>query len=174
MAHRTVLVGDRNVRGIGFGARAGSSNTIMTRRAVIHDAGMIEHGRGKGSPRHVTYTAILGRYHVGRIDLGVFTGGGNAMAGIAPSGQHSRVAVVDKCVGKCGCVVAKSTIRGARRVRRRRRLCSGPERNKAAIVAGDTIIGNTDVSQHRGWREAIDIMANVTILCRWHVIEILD
>ena len=174
MAHRTILVVDRNVRGIGFGARAGSSNTIMTRRAVIHDAGMIEHGRCKGGAGRVTDTAILGRYHVGRIDPGIFTDGGNAMAGIAPSGQHGWVAVVDKRVGECGRVVAKSTIRGACRVRRRRRLCSGPERNKAAIVAGDTIIGNTDVSQHRCWREAIDIMANVTILCRRQVIEILD
>ena len=174
MAHRTVLVVDRNVRGIGFGACAGSSNTIMTRRAVIHDAGMIEHGRRKGSAGHVSDTATPGCYHVGRIDLGIFTGGGNAMAGIAPSGQHCRVAVVDKRVGKCGRVVAKSTICGACRVRRRRRLRSGPERNKAAIVAGDTIIGNIDVSQHRGWREAIDIVANVTILCRRHVIEILD
>lgn len=174
MAHRTVLVVDRNVRGIGFGARAGCSNTIMTRRAVIHDTGMIEHGWCKGSAGHVTDTAIPGRCHVGRIDLGIFAGGGNAMAGIAPSGQHSRIAVVDKRIGKCARVVAKSTIRGGFRVWGRSCLGSGTKRNKVAIMAGDTIIGDTEVSQHRCRCEAIDIVANVTILGRRQMIEILD
>ena len=144
MAHRAVLVIDRNVRRIDLGTRAGCSDTIMTRGAVIDDTGMVKHGWCKGTPGHVADTAILGCHHVRRVDLGVFTGCGNTMAGIAAHGQHGGVAVVHKRVGKIGRIMAQGTVGRCFWVRRSRRLPSGSKCNKtgAAVMARDTITGN--------------------------------
>lgn len=128
--------------------QAGRRNTVVAGRAVIHNAGMVKHGWCKGTPGHMTDTAILGCHHVGRVDLGVFTGCGNTMAGIAAHGQHSGIAVVDKSVGKIGRIVAQGTVGRSYRVRRSRRLPSGSQGNKtrAAVMARDTITGNALVS----------------------------
>jgi hypothetical protein len=72
--------------------------------------------------------------------------------------------MVDKCVGKINRVMAQGTI--GRGCRVRRSGCPGPGSNsrEVAVVAGDTIIGDTLVSQHRCRRESIDIVANIAIL----------
>ena len=72
--------------------------------------------------------------------------------------------MVDKCVGKTNRVMAQRTIGRGYRVRWSGRLFSGPERNKVAIVTGDTIAGDTLVSEHRCRGESGDRMASVTIL----------
>ena len=82
--------------------------------------------------------------------------------------------MVDKCVGKINRVMAQGTIGRGYRVRRSGCLCSGPERNKVAIVTGEAIAGDTLVGQHRGRREPGNGMADIAILCRRHVVPILD
>ena len=168
MTHRTILAADWNVRGIDLGAGAGSNGSVMAGSAVIDDAGMIEYRRCKAAAGRVADTTILGCHHVGRIHLGVFTGGGNAVAGIATGRQYGRIAMVDKRVDKCSRIVANSTILVGYRMRRRGRLRPGPKSCKTAVVAGDAIIDDASVSEHRGRRrKRVDIVANVTILARW-------
>jgi len=137
---------------------------------------MIEHRWRKGPTSHVTDTAILGCYNV----VGVHTCCGTRpigyMTGITAHGQHGWIAMIDKCVGKISRVMTQRTIGCGCRVRRRRCFASGSQCDKtgAAIVAGHTITVNALVSQHRGWCEAVDIMANVTILARRHVVYIFN
>ena len=84
--------------------------------------------------------------------------------------------MVDKRVRKTNRVMAQRTIGRGYRVRWIGCivLFSGPERNKVAIVTGDTIAGDTLVSQHRCRREPGNGMADIAILCSWHVVRILD
>ncbi len=169
MAHRAIP-GNRNVVGIGLRGRAGGDNPVVTGHAVIHDTGMIEHRRGKAAAGHVTGTTILGGYDVRRIDLRIFTGGGNAvMTGSAADGEHGGVGVIDKGIGKTSRVMAKSAIGRGCRMRRSGRLSSGAERYKIAIMAGGTITGDTCVSQHRCRCEPGNRMAGVTILTSRHM-----
>lgn len=148
MAHRAVLIIDRNVRRIDLGTRAGCSDSIVTRGAVIDNTGMVKRGWCKATSGHVADAAILGCHHMRRVDLGVFTSCSNTMAGIAAHGQHGGVAVVDKRVGKIGRIVAQGTVGRCYWVRRSRRLPSGSKCDKfgAAVMARDTITGNARVS----------------------------
>ena len=59
-------------------------------------------------------------------------------------------------------------------MRRCGRLLPGSKRNKVAIMTGDTITGDTRMSQHRCWREGIDIVADITILVGRHMVCILN
>ena len=166
MAHRTIL-GDRNVGWVNLGIGAGRNDAIVARRTVVDDTGMIEHRRRKCAAGHVTDSAILGCYDV--VDLGVLAGRiGTVVAGITAHCQHGGIAVVDKRVGKISRVMTQRAIGRSCRMRRSRCLSPGSKCDKtgAAIVAGSAITGNALVSQHRGWREAVDVMTNVTILGR--------
>lgn len=174
MAHRTIL-GDRNVGWIDLGVGSGRNDAIVARRTVVDDPAMIEYSRCKRSAGYMADSAILGCYDV--VDLGVLAGRiGAVVAGIAAHSQHGGVAVVDKRVGKIGRVMAQGTVGRGCRVRRSRRLSPGSKGDisGAAVVAGDTVTGNAFVSQHRGWGEGVDIMANVTILGSRQMICILD
>ena len=110
MAYRAIL-GDGDVRRVGFGSGASCEDTIVAGRTVINDTDMIEYCRCKGSAGHVTDTAILGSWHVGRIDLRTFASSGDTvMAGVAAGGQHGGVGMVDMRVGKISRVMTKSAI----------------------------------------------------------------
>lgn len=78
MTYRAIL-GDGDVRRVDFGSGAGCVDTIVTRRAVINDTGMIEYSWCESPAGHVTDTAILGGYHMGRIDLRIFASGGDTV-----------------------------------------------------------------------------------------------
>ena len=74
--------------------------------------------------------------------------------------------------------MARHAIGHSGRVRARRgviyRRCHGSGANgsncrKVAIVAGGTVAADALVRQHRGRREPVNIVANVTILRRRHV-----
>ena len=169
MAYRAIL-GDGDVRRVGFGGGAGCVDTIVAGRTVIDDTGVIEYSRCKGSAGHVTDAAILGGYHMGRIDLRIFaSGGGTVMAGIAARGQHDGIAVIDKRVGKTNRVMAKSAIVSGSGMWRCGCLPPGTQSSKAAIVAGHAITGDTLVRQHRSWCESGYRMASITILASWHM-----
>ena len=100
MAYRAIL-GDGDVRRVGFGSGASCVDTIVAGRTVINDTDMIEYCRYKGSAGHVTDAAILGSWHVGRIDLRTFASSGETvMAGVAAGGQHVGVGMVDIRVAK--------------------------------------------------------------------------
>ena len=73
------------------------------------------------------------------------------MAGIAARVPHGLGIVVDRRIGKTSRVMARHAIGRGYRVRWIGciALFSGPERNKVAIVTGDTIAGDTLVRQHR-------------------------
>lgn len=175
MTYRTILGIDWNVWRIDLGAGAGSNDAVMAGSAVIDDAGMIEHRRRKAAAGRVADTTILGCHHVGRINLGVFTGSGNTVAGVATGRQYGGIAMVDKRVGKCSCIVAKSTIFVSYRMRRGGRLCPGPKTRKTTIVAGNAVIDDASVSEHRGRRrKRVDIVANVAILAGWQMIDVLN
>ena len=79
--------------------------------------------------------------------------------------------MVDKRVRKTNRVMAQRTIGRGYRVRWIGCivLFSGPERNKVAIVTGDTITGDTLMSEHRGWRASGHRMASITILASRHM-----
>lgn len=175
MAHRTIL-GDRNMGWVNLGIGSGRDDAIVTRRTVVDDAGMIEYGRLKAATGCVANPAILGCQNVAGIHTLCRASPVGYVTGIAALGQHCGVAVVDICVGKINCVMAQCTIGGGCRVRRRGCFASGSQCDKigAAIVAGYTIASDTLVSQHRGWCEAVDIMANVTILARRHVVYLFN
>lgn len=169
MTYRAIL-GDGDVRRVDFGSGAGCVDTIVTRRAVINDTGMIEYSWCESPAGHVTDTAILGGYHMGRIDLRIFASGGDTvMAGIAACGQHGGVGMVDICVGKISRVMTKSAIVCGRGMWRCGCLPPGAYSSKVAIVAGNTITGNTLVSQHRGWCEPGHRMASIAILASRHM-----
>jgi len=169
MAYRAIL-GDGDVRRVGFSGGAGCVDTIVAGRTVINDTGMIEYCRCKGSAGHVTDAAILGGYHMGRIDLRIFaSGGGTVMAGIATRGQHRGVGMVDIGVGKISRVMAKCAIVSGCGVWGCGCLPPGTQSSKAAIVAGSTITGDTLVSQHRGWCKPGHRMAGITILASRHM-----
>lgn len=120
---------------------------------------MVEHGRFEVAARDVADTAILGGRNV--IEFVNFSSRWRlktVMAGIAARGQYRRGIVVDRRVGKIGRIMARHTIGRSDRVRARWAViqgrCLGPGSNgsnsrKVAIVAGDTIAGDTFVRQHR-------------------------
>ena len=164
MAYRAILA-DGDVRRVGFGGGAGCVDTIMAGRTIIDDTGVIEYSRCKGSAGHVADAAILGGYHMGRIDLRIFASGcGTVMAGIAARGQHGGVGMVDIRVGKISRVMAKSAIVSGCGMWRCGCLSPGTQSSKAAIVAGHAITGDTLVRQHRSWCESGHRMASITIL----------
>ena len=72
MADRAIL-GDGDVRRVGFGGGTGCVDTIVAGRTVINDTDMIKYCRCKGSASHVTDAAILCSYNMRRIDLRVLT-----------------------------------------------------------------------------------------------------
>ena len=164
MAHRAILVVDRNMVGLGSGP--GCNDPVVARRTVIHDTGMIEHRWCKGSARHVTDTAVLGGYDVDGIDLRILADCRHPiMAGVAAHGQHSGIGMVDIRIGKISLVMAKSAIGRGCRVWRSGRLASGPECNEIAVMTGGTIPADARVSENRGRGvEPGNRMANVTIL----------
>ncbi len=149
----------------------------MAGRTVVNDADMTEHGRFKAAASCVTDTAILGGRNVAGVHAFCRARAIGYMTGIAARGQHGWVAVVDERVCKTNRVMAQGTIGRGYRVRRTG--CFGPgaygsNSRKVAIVTGDTIAGDTLVSQHRCLREPGNGMADIAILCSWHVFRILD
>ena len=85
--------------------------------------------------------------------------------------------MVDKRIGKTNRVMAQGTVGRGCRVRRSGRFgpgSNGSNCREVSIVTGDTIAGDALVSQHRCRREAVDIVTNIAILCRRHVVCILD
>ena len=82
----------------------------MTGRAIIDDIDMIEHRRLKAATGCVTDTAILVCCNVADVHTFCRAGPISYMTGIAARGQHGRVVVIDKRVGKIGCVMAQGTI----------------------------------------------------------------
>ena len=135
---------------------------------------MIEYGRLEAAAGGVADPAILGCQNVADVHSFRRARAIGYMTGIAARGQHSWIVMVDKRIGKTNRVMAQRTIGRGYRVRWSGGLCSGPERNKATIVTGDTISGDTLVGQHRCRREPGNGMANVTILGRRHMVHILD
>jgi len=154
--------------------RSGRRSTIVAGCTVVNDAGMIEHGRFKAAASCVTDTAILGGRNMAGVHAFCRACAIGYMTGVAARGQHGRIVVVDKCIGKINRVVAQGTILGRHRMIRRIRFRPGAERGKVAIVAGSTIAVDTLVGQHRGRREPGNGMADIAILCSWHVVRILD
>jgi len=143
VAHRAIL-GCRNVAGVH--AFCGTTPIgHMTGRTVIHDTGMVEHGRLEAAAGDVADPAILGCHNVADVHTFRCARAIGYMTGIAAHGQHGRIVMVDKRVGKTNRVMAQRTIGRGYRVRWIGCivLFSGPERNKVAIVTGDTIAGDT-------------------------------
>ena len=108
MAHRTIF-GGRNVSGIDLGLHACRVDSIVARRTVIDDTGMIKHRRCERATGHVTDTAILVRddmvgpvIHACRINT--------VVAGITPVIRDVRACMVNKRRGEIGRVVANRTI----------------------------------------------------------------
>ena len=108
MAHRTIF-GGRNVSGIDLGLHACRVDSIVARRTVIDDTGMIKHRRCERATGHVTDTAILVRddmvgpvIHACRINT--------VVAGITPAIDYLGAGVVDERVGKTSRVVANGAI----------------------------------------------------------------
>jgi len=149
MAHRAIL-GCRNVANVH--AYCGTAPIgHVTRRTVIHDAGMIEYGRLEAAAGDVAGAAILACHEV--VGIHAFRGAGSIgyMTGIAAYGQHGRIVMVDKRVGKTNRVMTQGAVGGGYRVRRARRLdpgANGSHCGEVAIVAGDAIAGDAHVGKH--------------------------
>jgi len=91
--------------------RPGRRSTIVAGRTVIHDTGMIEHRRRKGTAGYVTDTAIFRSVLVNcvirRPDYR-----SSVVTGLTASTRNIRAGVIDKRVEKVNRVVADNTIRG--------------------------------------------------------------
>lgn len=134
----------------------------MARGAVIHDTGVIEHGRRKRAAGHVTGAAILGRRNV--VGLGILAGCIDAIvAGITSITHDVRARVIHKCIGKTRRVVAHGTIAGSVLMDGRSGRPGGTQRNVIAIVTRGTIVGDTHMAEQRGHKSGVS-MANGTIL----------
>ena len=116
MAHGAILVG-RNVTRVHALGRTGSIGYVA-RRAVVDNAGMIEYRRFEVTTRRVAGTAILGGGHVSGVHAFCRTGTIGDVTGIAAHGQHRRIGMVHKRVGKINRVVTKGTVPGSYRMRR--------------------------------------------------------
>jgi len=165
MAQRTI-VGDWDMGRVDLGRGANGIDPAVAGRTVVHYPGVIEYSRLKAATGGVADLAILGCIKVAGVPTFCPASAIGYMTGIAAYGQHCRVVVVDKRIGKIGRVMAQSTIGRGSRVRWSRRLASGTKRNKtrAAIVAGGTIAGNACVCKHRCWGETCSRMTDVAIL----------
>jgi hypothetical protein len=169
MAHRAILV-RWYVRGVDPGFFADRSITVMTRGAVIHDAGVVEHRRRKRAAGHVTDSAILRCYHMVR--LGGLAGCiGAVVAGLATVTNNARTVMIDKRVGEIGRVVAYGTVPAGVLMNRRISHPQGTEQNKigAAVMARRTIISDIDMAEYRR-PESGNRVAIVTILIRWQMV----
>jgi len=150
MAHRAIL-GCRNVADVhAFCGTAPIGH--MTGGTVIHDTGMIEYGWLEAAAGGVANAAILACHKVAGVHTFCRTSAIGCMAGIAAHGQHGRIIVVDKRIGKINRVVAQGTVGGGYRVRWAGRLgpgADGSNSGKVAIVTGDAIAGDAHVGKHR-------------------------
>ncbi len=171
MAHRAIL-GGRNMAWVHALGRTGAIG-YMAGRTVVDDAGMIEYRRLEAAARRVAGTAILGRRQVAGVKAFCDTGAIGDVTGITARGQHRWISMVDERVGEINRVMAKGAVLGRVRMRRRRRFRPGAERHIVAVMARDTVAGDTFVRQHRGRGERGTIVANVAILRRRHVVRIL-
>jgi len=149
MAHRAIL-GCRNVADVH--AYCGTAAiSYMTGRTVIHDAGMIEYGRLETAAGDMADAAILACHNVAGVHAFCATGSIRYMTGIAACGQHGRIVMVHKRVGKTDRVMTQGAVGGGYRVRRARRLgpgANGSHCGEVAIVAGDAIAGDAHVGKH--------------------------
>lgn len=138
---------------------------------------MIEYGRCEGTTRDVADVAILRRRHMRRIDLGVLTGGIDAVvAGVTPCSPHLGTVMVDKRVGKVGRVMTHGTVTAGVLMNRRVRRRSGIDRPgtkvlEITVVARDTITGNTRVRksrfiEHGNRVTAVAILGRRYVVCR--------
>lgn len=149
----------------------------MARRTIIDDTRMIEHRWRKGAAGYMADVAILAGCHMGWIGLGALAGGINTVVtGITPFTHHLGAVVVNKGIEEIGRVMAHGTIPACILMNGCIWCCAGtvnPNVHKIAVVAGDTITGDTHVSKIRG-SECIDVVTIVTILARRYMLRRLN
>lgn len=122
---------------------AGRGYTIMARRTVIDDTGMIEYRRCKATARGMADVAILCRRNM--IRRGTLAGCiHSVMTGVTALTQNLRAGMVDKRIGEIRRVMAHAAILSVRgRMRRRHPSRTGRNMVGTAVVARFTVTGNT-------------------------------
>ena len=137
---------------------------------------MIEHRRCKGAAGYVTDTAILvGRNMVGFRSLADYRI--SVVTGLTASTDNIRAVVIDIRVDKVNRVVADTAIRGGVLMNWGSRCFSGVKPDIIAIMARDTIAGDTRVQKrcYRGSEASRrSRVAKGTILVRRQMVGCLD
>ena len=155
---------------------AGRRNTVVARGAVADDSLVIENSREETASRDMADTAVIRRWHVRRIGLGILAGCiGAVMTGVAAKRHDLGTAVIYKCVEEARRVVTGRAVTAGIVVNRGIRFPPGASGciRCTAIMARDTVSGDAgmteDRRQERGHR-----MAAVTVLGGWYVYQGLD
>ncbi len=138
--------------------------TIVARRAITGNTGMIKHRWYKGAAGYVADTAILRGWKVTGMLAGR-TACTAIMTGVAPFAHNVGSAVVDKSIKESSRVMAGSAIFISALMNRRIRRCSGTNSNVicTSIVARSTATRDTRMSKNRRYK-CCYCMTEVTIL----------
>jgi len=149
--------------------QAGRGYTIVARRAIIDDTGMIEHRRYKGAAGYVADVAVLICRHMRWIDLGILTGGiDTIVAGITPLTHYCGPGMIYKCTEEAGRVMAHGTIPACVAMNRGIWFSNSPEQLmiQTAIMTRGAIAGDSRVGKNRGCESSNRVTAVTVLGCR--------